>query len=252
MVVIRYRIKKILEGEGQWDIRKEILGWVFDGIRRCIGLPPENLDYLIREVKGTLRCPFIHYKRFEKLVSWLRHAAIGLPVGKGMCAPLNRVTFMHPKLVRLHKHGAVYAAFLNWKFLLMDIKFRPTHVNELVGQPISYVGNTDASGIGAGGVWMSTSGTYHNIVWRVEWPTDISQSVVSDKNLTSSINNSDLEMAAIFLQWLVLEMIAPMYHISALARSDNSPACSWATCISLKSAIVARLVWVLALHQRIC
>ena len=32
-------IKKLLEGEGTWDVRKEILGWVFDGARRCIELP---------------------------------------------------------------------------------------------------------------------------------------------------------------------------------------------------------------------
>ena len=65
---------------------------------------------------------------------------------------------MHSKLVKLHKHGEVYAAFLNWKFLLMEMKVCPTHVNELVRQSISDVGNIDASGTGAGGVWMSTSG----------------------------------------------------------------------------------------------
>ena len=79
------------------------------------------------------------------------------------------------------------------------MKARPTHVNELVGQPISDVGNMDALGIGAGGVWMSILGEYVNIVWRVEWPSDISRSVVSDKNPKGTITNSDLEMAAILL-----------------------------------------------------
>ena len=62
----------------------------------------------------------------------------------------------------------------------------------------------DASGIGASGVWMSVRGAYSNMVWRVEWPEDISRSVVSDKNPSDTITNSDLEMAAIILQWLVL------------------------------------------------
>ena len=132
------------------------------------------------------------------------------------------------------------------------MKRRPTHVNELVGQPISDVGNMDASGIGAGGIWMSTSVSYHNLVWRVEWPSDISTSVISDKNPTGSITNSDLEMAAILLQWIVLEMITPTRHRSVLARSDNSPACSWATRMSPKSAVAVKLVQALALRQRIC
>ena len=59
-------------------------------------------------------------------------------------------------------------------------------------------------------------------------------------------------MAAILLHWIVLEMITTTYHRSALARSNNSPACSWATRMSPKSAIAARLVRALALRQRIC
>ena len=31
-------IKKLLEGKGLWEVRKEILGWVFDGATRCIEL----------------------------------------------------------------------------------------------------------------------------------------------------------------------------------------------------------------------
>ena len=62
----------------------------------------------------------------------------------------------------------------------------------------------DASGIGTSGVWMRVRGAYSNMVWPVEWPEDISRSVVSDKNPSDTITNSDLEMAAIILQWLVL------------------------------------------------
>jgi len=34
--------KKLLEGEGTWDVRKEILRWVFDGARRCIEFPGKS------------------------------------------------------------------------------------------------------------------------------------------------------------------------------------------------------------------
>ena len=99
---------------------------------------------------------------------------------------------------------------------------------------------------------MSVFGRYHNIVWRVEWDAEISRRVVSDKNPKGTITNSDLDMAAILLAWLILEQIAPTHHMSALARSDNTPACSWATKMSPKSVIAARLVRALALRQRIC
>ena len=245
-------LKKLEEGEGEWDVRKEILGWVFDGARRCIELPVKKLDAIISELKMILRLPAIPYKRFERLVGKLRHAAIGLPAGRGLCAPFNRTVSAQPKMVALGRKGAVHGAFLDWKFLLLDMKRRPTHVNELVPQETSDVGNMDASGIGAGGVWMSVLGAYNNIVWRVEWDAEISRRVVSDKNPRGTITNSDLEMAAILLQWLILEQIATTRHRSALARSDNTPACSWATKMSPKNPIAARLVRALALRQRIC
>ena len=101
---------------------------------------------------------------------------------------------------------------MDWYRLLVDMRARSTHVNELVPQAISDVGHMDASGIGAGGVLMSVKGAYRNTVWRVEWPEEISKEVVSDRNPKGSITNSDLEMAALMLQWLVLEHVAPTFH----------------------------------------
>ena len=63
--------KKLLEGEGEWDTRKEILGWVFDGARRCIELPTHKIEAIILELKLILRMPAIPYKRFEKIVGKL-------------------------------------------------------------------------------------------------------------------------------------------------------------------------------------
>ena len=80
---------------------------------------------------------------------------------------------------------------------------------------------------------------------------DISNEVVSEKK-NVSITNSNLEMAAILLQWVLLELIAPTHHCSALSRSENLPSYSWATQMSPKSAIAARLAWALALCQRLC
>ena len=50
----------------------------------------------------------------------------------------------------------------------------------------------DALGIGAGGMWMSADSSYPPTVWRFEWLTEISRQVVSDRNPTGSITNSEL------------------------------------------------------------
>ena len=34
--------KKLAEGEGQWDVCKEVLGWMVDGATRCIELAREK------------------------------------------------------------------------------------------------------------------------------------------------------------------------------------------------------------------
>ena len=78
--------KELLEGEGEWDVRKEILGWVFDGARRCIKIPTKKLDTIITETNAIICKPAIPFKSFEKLVGKLRHVAIGIPGGKGICS----------------------------------------------------------------------------------------------------------------------------------------------------------------------
>ena len=74
----------------------------------------------------------------------------------------NDVSF--PKTAWLGKKGVLYSAFADWRRLLHSMRARQTHVNKLVRQPIANVGYMDASSIGAGGVWMSTTAAYPNTV----------------------------------------------------------------------------------------
>jgi len=61
-------IKKLLTGKRVWDTRKEILGWLFDGARNIIKLPPKNLDDIIAELKKLIRRKAIPCNRFGKAV----------------------------------------------------------------------------------------------------------------------------------------------------------------------------------------
>ncbi len=58
-----------------------------------------------------------------------------------------------------------------------------------------YMGYHDAAPEGAGGVLFSLSYVMPPVVWRVEFPLDIAQDVISIDNPSGSITNSDLELA---------------------------------------------------------
>ena len=123
---------------------------MFDETHRCIELPIHNLDVITTEIKVILCLSHIPFKRFEKLVGKLRHAAIGLPAGKGLCAPFNCTIAIYPQRVALCSKGLVYSALRDWLRFLTEMRARPSHVKELVGQPVADVAHMDASGIGAG------------------------------------------------------------------------------------------------------
>ena len=95
-------------------MRKDILGWVFNGARRCIELPTSKLDAIMAEIKAVARQKCILFKWFERRVGKLRHAAIGLPTGRGLCAPFNRTIAIHPKQVQLGRKGLVHEALMDW------------------------------------------------------------------------------------------------------------------------------------------
>jgi hypothetical protein len=66
--------KKLEQGDGLWAVRKDILGWVFDGAKRCIELPQDKVDKLTAENHCVTRTEAIPRKQFEQLRGKLRHA----------------------------------------------------------------------------------------------------------------------------------------------------------------------------------
>ena len=60
---------------------------------------------------------------------------------------------------------------------------QPTHVRELVVGDAAYKGTLDASGEGAGGVWLPGTKPLAPIVWRWKWPQEV-------KNVLGASNNT--------------------------------------------------------------
>ena len=111
---------------------------------------------------------------------------------------------------------------------------------------------TDASGLGAGGVWIDPSKDGRNYVWRLPWPDDIQTDLVSFDNLQGRITNSDLELAALVLQESTLPFICPSPAWRApFTGSDNTPTVAWSFQESLTiNLVVAYLFRIWALVNR--
>ena len=111
----------------------------------------------------------------------------------------------------------------------------PTYCKDLVAAWPDYIGIVDASSYGVGGVILGELSGLPPTVFRLQWPTNITNALVSFDNPKGSITNSDLEMASLLLLWLCLEGVAPnMAHKHVALFSDNFPSVSWVTKMASK------------------
>jgi hypothetical protein len=120
-----------------------------------------------------------------------------------------------------------------------------------------YIGIVDASSYGVGGVVLGELSGIPPTVFRLQWPQDITDNLVSFKNPQGPLSISDLEMAGILLVWLCLEGITQnLSHKHLALFSNNLPTVSWVDRMaSRKFCVAARLVRALALRlnlHRVC
>jgi hypothetical protein len=242
-------LKKLKQGDGLFATRKEILGWIFDGARRCIELPVDKVERITSELHATVRRTRVRRKDFEQLRGRLRHACIGIPAGKGLMGPIDAALRADARWINIKRNPTLRDALSNFCTLIRILCNRPTNCKELIVHVPGYIGYCDASKLGAGGVWLSGSFLLPPVVWRIEWPLDIQQKMVSYDNPTGSISNSDLEMAGMLAHYLVLEHLVSLRHVHVAAWCDNTPTVSWTNKLSSsRSRVAGRLVRALALR----
>ena len=232
-------IKKLTSGEGIFAFEKEILGWVFNGEAFTIFLPPKKTTKIIQKIKAILKQSTLSLQKFQKIIGKLMHASFGIPMGKSLLSPAFAAMRQEPKYINIE--GYLAQCLKDWVTLLRQISTRPTHVQELVPKLSTFIGYVDACAFGAGGVWFSGTSQLHPTVWRIKFPPYIIANLVSDKNPNGHITNSDLEMAGLLCQWLVLECISPhsLQFATAGMFSDNTPTVAWANKLSTSSSSIA-------------
>ena len=228
--------KKIEKGDGDFMSTKEMIGFLFDGIKRTVRLPSEKATKYVREINRVLRRKTVPIKTLQTLVGQLRHASIISPAARGFFTPINAAMKGDPKMIGLGKASEVRAALLDLGSLMKILSTRPTHVRELVIRMPHYVGYHDAAAEGAGGVWFSLVHEMPPFVWRLAFPIDIATDVVSLERPHGKVSNSDLELAAEVLAIGILLAKAPFTKWEPLGTlCDNTPTVSWIEKMASKS-----------------
>ena len=125
-----------LDQEGVWDTRKEILGWIFDGLQRTMELPPKKIDKIRTTINDILRANYCDTKSFSSLVGKLQHAALGIPAGNSLLAPLYRclkaAEGQKKTTIQIHANSPQAEALRDFRALFTLMNSRPTHCLVLI------------------------------------------------------------------------------------------------------------------------
>ena len=230
--------KKLHQGEGKWETKKEILGWDIDGASGTIQLPPKKCKIIHTTICKILKKKSISLNKFQKIAGKLQHASFGIPGGKGLFSPLQMALHGSPQFITIT--DTLKSIFTDWKYIINYMKNNLTSVQQLVPKYPSYLGYSDACKLGAGGVWCSGTEPLQPFLWQVAWPADIQEAIITDQNPNGSLTINDLELAGAVLQWLALELqniSLKFKHVGTFC--DNTSAVAWAYKLRTSSSIVA-------------
>jgi hypothetical protein len=230
---------KLLKGDGNFESKKDMIGFSFNGIKQTVHLPPAKAAAYIRETHRILRRKSVPLKILQGVVGKLQHASIILPATRGFFTPINSAMKGSPKHIILGAHSEVRAALKDLCTLLRILALQPTHVRELVPDMPHYVGYHDAAAERVGGVWFSLVDNMPPVVWRVAFPHDIASKVVSDGYPEGrGLTNSNLKLAAEVMAVGIALAVAPkVKHVPLGTLCDNTPMVSWIEKMASKAKV---------------
>ena len=245
--------KKLIQQEGLFETEKEVLGWIINGNNYTIKLPQSKITKIKEEISNIIKRKTVPSNTLEKIQGRLIHASLGIPGGRGLMSPLYAAKLQAHEFTTITPQ--IKQCLKDWKELVNVIGQRETSVLELVPKEAEYIAYVDASKTAVGGVWTNGTETLQNQwVWRLEWPQDIQNQLVSATNRKGTLSINDLEMAGILLSWLVLEHIIPtsLQGIHVGMFCDNMSTVTWTNKKSTSTSTIAgHLLRALALRQHV-
>jgi hypothetical protein len=237
-------------------------------------LPGSRLQRLATILADIPRSPKrLSIKQWHHLLGKLRSMSLAIPGARGLFSHLQ-AALASQQQGRLRLARGFHDALDDFCWLRDDLQNRPTRLSELVPMTPTVVGTHDASGTGAGGVWLPRPHTIlHSvplqivtksntlttvipsspvpIVWRARFPERISQDLVSFQNPHGSITNSDLELAGGVINDEAAAQCFNIRERTTKASTDNLATMYWHRKVSISSnSATAYLLRIQALHQR--
>jgi hypothetical protein len=179
--------------------------------------------------------------------------ATAIPGARGLFSLLQEA-FRHRTNHRVPLTPALHELLADFRWMYTAIKDRPTRLYELVPTAPSIVGAHDASGYAMGGVLLptaiavprtvsllgpppadSTSPQFvqsratgaHPILWRAKFPTSVRKQLVTFRNPTGTISNSDLELAGSVVQNTATVQCFDVRERTVLHKTDNTATVFW-------------------------
>ena len=252
-------VKKLRKGDAAWSTCKKVLGWIINTSTMTLHLPPNRMERLATILASLPRTQRrTSTKKWHQTLGELRSMTLAIPGARGLFSHLQLALRDRPAEHRIRLSKGVHDAMDDFRLLHQDLRRRPTCLYELVLLTPTLVGAHDASGHGAGGVWLPadhaiprTQQQTHPIVWRMSFPKHVQQKLSSFKNPTGEITNSDLELAGSVLQHEAATQTFDIRERTIYSRSDNTPTVFWQRKGSTTTAgPAAYLLRMQALHQR--
>ena len=143
--------KKLESGEGQWEVRKEFLGWIVDGATRFIKLERKNQSAIDAELQNIVRITKgVQLKRIKKLIGKIRHAATAVPTGKQFMTPITKILQVKTRIVWWKYFPAAKQALKVWRTQLKEAGRETLTATELVMGDPEFLAWVDTSGEGVG------------------------------------------------------------------------------------------------------
>ena len=82
-------LKKLLKGEGSWNTRKVILGWIANTVRQTIELPAHRKQALATIFQELQEAKRVSYKKWQRILGKLRFVSVAIPGSAGMFSALQ-------------------------------------------------------------------------------------------------------------------------------------------------------------------
>jgi hypothetical protein len=241
-------VKKLRKGDGYWETRKIILGWLIDTLNQTIELPPHRIARL-QEIFDSLRgAKRVAVKKWHKVLGELRSMVLAIPGGQGLFSTLQ-AGFQHTDRHRIKIDRPIREYLDDMEVLANSLAERPTRLAEIVPDDPLAIAACDAAGMGMGGVAFALD--LRPLLWREPFPDHIQHRLVSSNNRNGDLTNSDFELAGVIAQQDITAQHWDLRESTVSFLNDNTPAISRSTkgSITTKGA-AAYLLRIASLHQR--